>query len=473
MDADVIVIGAGLSGLVTARNLVAAGVDVVVVEARDRVGGRTEHGHLADGTPIELGGQWIGPGHDRMAALLDDLGLESFLAYNEGEILLLLAGGRARMASHRGAVPPLNPFVLADLAQAQLRFERLARQVPLEAPWSGPRARVHDARTFESWIRSNVHTRIGREYFRLLAEAVFAAEPRDLSLLHALFYVHAGGDLDTLINTDRGAQERRIVGGSARIAEELARRLGDRVRLGSPVRRIVQSDDGGGEGEGSGVGTRGGASVEVEVDGGGRLRARRVVVTLPPTLAGRLVYEPALPPWRDQLTQRVPAGAVSKCYAVYDEPFWREERLNGTSICDVGPVKLTFDNSPPSGSPGILLGFTEGDDARRMSALPPAERRDAVVRCFVRAFGPRAAEPREYLERDWAAEEYTRGCYGAHFTPGTWTMYGHALRAPVGAIHWAGAETATEWNGYMEGAVRSGDRVSAEVLAELGLAPIR
>jgi monoamine oxidase len=461
VDAEVIVIGAGLSGLVTACDLVAAGVDAVVVEARDRVGGRTEHGHLADGTPIELGGQWIGPGQDRMAALLDELGLDSFPTYNEGEILLLLASGRSRMASHRGAVPPLNPFVLADLAQGQLRFERLARRVPLDAPWSGPRARVHDARTFESWIRSNLHTRTGRGFFRLLAAGVFAAEPRDLSLLHALFYVHAGGDLDTLINVDRGAQERRIVGGSARVADELARRLGDRVRLASPVRRIAQT------------GAGDGAVVEVEVDGGGRLRARRAVVTLPPTLAGRLVYEPALPPWRDQLTQRVPAGAVSKCYAVYDEPFWREEGLNGTSICDVGPVKLTFDNSPPSGSPGILLGFTEGDDARRMSALTPDERRAAVVRCFVRAFGPRAANPREYLDRDWATEEYTRGCYGAHFTPGTWTMYGHALRAPVGAIHWAGAETATEWNGYMEGAVRSADRVAAEVLGELGVTPAR
>jgi monoamine oxidase len=456
VDTDVIVIGAGLAGLVTARNLVMAGVETRVVEARERVGGRTEHGRLADGTPVELGGQWIGGTQDRIVELIAELGLETFPTYNEGEVLVLLGGGRARMASHRGAVPPLNPFVLADVAQARLRFDRLARQVPLDAPWAGPRARVHDARTFESWIRSNVHTRLGREYFRLVSEAVLAAEPRDLSLLHALFYVHAGGDLDTLIRTDRGAQERRIVGGSARIAEEVARHLGERVRLGTPVRRVRQRGPGAGGG------------VEVEVDGGGRIAAHRVVVALPPTLAGRLVYAPALPPWRDQLTQRVPAGSVSKCYAVYERPFWRDEGLNGQSISDVGPVKLTFDNSPPSGSPGILLGFTEGDDARRMAALTPAQRRAAVLRCFVRAFGPRAAEPREYLERDWAAEEYTRGCYGAHFTPGTWTVYGPALREPVGAIHWAGAETATAWNGYMEGAVRSADRAASEVLSALG-----
>jgi monoamine oxidase len=454
VDTDVIVVGAGLAGLVTARHLVEAGREVVVLEARQRVGGRTEHGELADGTPIELGGQWIGPTQDRMVELLADLGLDSFPAHNDGELLVMLGGGRARMPAHRGALPPFDPFVIADIAQAQLRFQRLARKVPLDAPWDGPRARVHDARTLESWIRSNVHTTLGRTYFRLVTEAVFAAEPRELSLLHALFYVHAGGDLDTLVNTDRGAQERRIVGGSARIAEELARRLGDRVRLGTPVRRITQGD-----GDRTGV--------TVEVDGGEPALARRVVVTLPPTLAGRLVYEPALPPWRDQLTQRMPAGSVSKVFAAYDEPFWRDDGFTGTSICDVGPVKLTFDNSPPEGCPGVLLGFTEGEDARRMSRLTATERRDAVLSCFVRAFGPRAAAPREYVERDWAAEEYTRGCYGAHFTPGVWTAFGPALREPVGAIHWAGAETATVWNGYMEGAVRSADRVAAEVLDAL------
>jgi monoamine oxidase len=458
VDVDVVVVGAGLAGLVTAQHLVAAGATVQVFEARDRVGGRLEHGRLADGTTVELGGQWIGPGQDRMVELLDDLGLDSFPTHNVGEILVLFGGERARMASHRGAAPPLNPFVVADLLQAQLRFDRLARRVALEAPWSGPRARVHDARTFESWIRSNVHTTTGRAFFRLLACGVFAAEPRDLSLLHALFYVRAGRDLDTMVNIDRGAQERRIVGGSARIAEGLASRLGPRVRLGTPVRRLAQRTAGAG----------GAPDVTAVLDGGADVHARRVVVTLPPTLAGRLVYEPVLPASRDQLTQRVPAGAVSKFHAVYDAPFWREDGLNGVSMADVGPVKLTFDNSPPSGTPGILLGFAEGDDARRLSTLGPARRREAVIGSLVRAFGPRAAAPREFLERDWAAEEYTRGCYGAHFTPGTWTSYGHALRPPVGAIHWAGTETAGAWNGYMEGAVRSADRVATEVLTALG-----
>lgn len=193
--------------------------------------------------------------------------------------------------------------------------------------------------------------------------------------------------------------------------------------------------------------------------------ADHVVVTLPPTLAGRLEYAPALPSWRDQLTQRMPAGSVIKCFAVYDEPFWRADGLNGQAASDVGPVKVTFDNSPPSGTPGVLMGFLEGAEARAAARLPEEQRRKLVLDCFVRYFGPRAATPVRYFERDWMAEEFTRGCYGAHFTTGVWTSYGHAWREPVGRIHWAGAECSPEWNGYMEGALRSGEAVADEVLS--------
>jgi len=189
-------------------------------------------------------------------------------------------------------------------------------------------------------------------------------------------------------------------------------------------------------------------------------------VTVPPTLAGRLEYDPPLPSWRDQLTQRMPAGSVIKTYATYPEPFWRKDGLNGQAAADAGPVKVTFDNSPPSGRPGVLTGFLEGQDARAWARRSPAERREAVIGCFVRYFGDAAAMPDQYAERDWMAEEFTRGCYGAHFAPGTWTSYGQAWRAPAGRIHWAGAECAPQWNGYMEGAVRSGE-ATAEAVATL------
>jgi monoamine oxidase len=190
----------------------------------------------------------------------------------------------------------------------------------------------------------------------------------------------------------------------------------------------------------------------------------RAVVALPPTLAGRLEYRPALPPWRDQLTQRVPAGSVIKVHLVYDEPFWRHEGLSGQAAGDTGPVKVVFDNSPPSGRPGILVGFMEGDDARAWSRATPKERAAAAAASMAGYFGPRAGRPSECIERDWSAEEFSRGCYGAHFGPGTWTSLGPALREPVGPLHWAGAEYATVWNGYMEGAVRSGEDAARAVL---------
>lgn len=449
MTEPVIVVGAGLAGLACARRLLASGREVVVLEGRDRVGGRLEGGVLADGTPVELGGQWVGPTQDRMYELIAELGLSTFRTWNDdGDILVDLGGRQTRMRSARGAVPRLSPFAIADLAQGMLRFTRAARRVDLERPWESPDAAVLDGQTFETWIRRTLRTTTGRDYFRVACEAVFAAQSTDLSLLHALFYSHSGTDLETLISTDLGAQQDRIVGGSVRIAQTMAEALGERVRLGRVVRRVEQSED----------------SVRVVCADGEPVTGSHVVVTLPPTLAGRLDYAPAMPSWRDQLTQRVPAGSVIKLYAVYPRPFWRDGGLNGQAASDRGPVKVCFDNSPPSGTPGVLMGFLEGAEARALARATVAERRQAAIACFVRYFGPEAADPVEYLERDWMAEELTRGCYGAHFAPGVWTAYGPALREPVGRVHWAGAECSPVWNGYMEGAVRSGEAAATTVL---------
>jgi monoamine oxidase len=447
---NVVVVGAGLAGLAAARWLASSGHEVTVVEARDRVGGRTEGLALADGTPLELGGQWLGEGHSRMHQLAGELGLSTFRTWNdEGHLVLDLLGRQSRMKPTRGAVPRLSPFAVADLAQGLLRFERLARRTDLERPWRTPGAEVLDGQTWEGWIRRNLRTRAGRAYFHVACEAVWAAEPADVSLLHALFYTHSNTDLETLIAVDRGAQQDRVAGGSVLVAEAIAAGLGERVVLGRPVRRIEQDA----------------TEVRVIARDGTQFRGEAAIVTLPPTLAGRLEYDPPLPSWRDQLTQRMPAGSVIKAFAVYPEPFWRADGLNGQAASDTGPVKVTFDNSPPSGTPGVLMGFLEGRQARTWARRGEADRRAAVLGCFARYFGAAAARPEQYHERDWMAEEFTRGCYGAHFAPGVWTSYGEAWRAPAGRVHWAGAECAPRWNGYMEGAVRSGEAVAEEAVA--------
>jgi monoamine oxidase len=445
-EADVVVVGAGLAGLAAARGLVARGSSVVVLEARDRVGGRVLNHDIGDGKVAEVGGQWIGPTQEALAALARQLGVETFPTHAAGHNLIEY-GGRVRR--YTGTIPRINPAVLVDVEQAQRRLNRLARKVPLDAPWETRNAAKLDGQTAATWMHRNMATKSGRMLLELGVEAVWAAQPEELSLLHVLFYIHSAGSLELLFDTEGGAQQDRFVGGSQLLALRMAEELGDeRLVLGAPVRRIEHSADGG---------------VTAHADGA-VARGRRAIVAIAPTLAGRIAYDPPLPGYRDQLTQRMPLGTVAKCMAIYAEPFWRSEGLSGQGTSDRGPVRLSFDNSPPDGSPGVLLGFLEGRNARELGRLPEKERRTAAIDCFARMFGPRAASPDDYVERLWAEEEWTRGCYGCHMPTGAWTAYGPALHAPIGPLHWAGAEYAQVWNGYMDGAVRSGDAAAAAVL---------
>lgn len=442
---DVAIVGAGLAGLSAARTLVAQGVDVVVLEARDRVGGRLHNHRLSRGEIVEIGGQWVGPTQREVMAWIRELGLTTYPTHDTG---LNLFERRGRLSRYSGAIPRLGPAVLADVGQAQARLDRMARRVPLDAPWRAPRAEAWDRQTVATWIARNTATRGARDFFQLVCEGVWASDPADLSLLHFLFYVHSGGGIDTLISTGGGAQQDRVVGGSQLIAVAAAEPLGDRLVLSAPARRVLQDGDG----------------VTVQTDGLD-VRASRVVVAIPPTLAARIDYEPILPGTRDQLTQRMPQGTVVKCMAVYDEPFWRADGFSGQVTSTDGPVKVVFDNTPHGAERGVLLGFLEGPQARAFGRVSPEERRDAVVECFARFFGPRAATPVEYVDRAWAEEEFSRGCYGGYLPPGVWTSLGGALREPCGRVHWAGTETAEVWNGYMDGAISSGARAAREVLA--------
>ncbi|MDQ2958383.1 MAG: flavin monoamine oxidase family protein [Actinomycetota bacterium] len=446
LEADAIVIGAGLAGLTATRELKEAGWSVRLLEARDRVGGRLKGYSLGDGKAVDLGGEYYGDKSTAIAETARSVGVSGFRTFDKGERITFING---RRFDYTGLFPwRMGPAVLADFGRAILKIERLARTVPPESPWNAPNAEKLDSQTFWSWCQRNVATATARAFLTMATEAAYCASPADLSLLHVLYYANASGGFRYLMEISGGIQRYRFDGGAHSIPMKLAARLPDELRLGAPVRRIEQRSD------------------SVVVSGPGfQARARWVVVAVPLTLAGRIDYAPALPGYRDQLTQRMPAGAAIKCLAIYDEPFWRAAGLSGQVTSNDGPFRVAFDTSPPDGSPGVLSAFVTGSAARAMTRLSRAERRAAVLEGLVRGLGPRAGKPVDFVEQNWLDEEFTRGCYHGFAPPGVYTVYGPALRAPIGRIHWAGTETAVHQMGSMGGAIDSGRRVARELLA--------
>ena len=443
-ETDVAVVGAGFAGLAAARAVVAAGADAVVLEARDRVGGRVVNAEIGGGKVVEMGGQWVGPTQDRLYALAAELGVATFPTHSDGDNLLRVDG---KLRRYSGTIPRLGPLALLDVHFATRRLNRVARRIDPEAPWEAEDAAELDATSVGAWIDRTMRSRTAQRLMRVAGRTIWGAEPEELSLLHLAFYLRSAGGFEMLTDVEGGAQQDRFEGGSQLVTIRMAEELGDRVVLGSPARRIAHRPEG----------------VTVEADGVS-VRARRAIVAVPPPLVDRIDFAPALPPARRQLAHRMPMGWLVKCVALYDEPFWRADGFSGEALNESGPVTMVFDNSPPDGSPGALVGFVGGADAHEFAKLGASERRAAVLGSFESLFGPPARAAERYIEQDWGAEEWSGGGPVANFATGGWSASGGALREPVGPVHWAGAETATVWNGYIEGAVLSGERAAAEAL---------
>ena len=456
--ADVVVVGAGFAGLTAALKLKQAGKSVLVLEARDRVGGRAHNATIPGGEVTERGAAFIGPTQDHIAALASEFGVATFPTYDTGDNVYIRDGNRSTYSDTgiTGTAPP-DPVILPDLAKVVLTLDSMATEVDVNSPWTAANAASWDAQTLQSFVEANSVTPQFRELIPAATRPIFGAEPRELSLLFTVFYIAASGNEQNVgtfernFNTRMGAQQDRFEGGTQLVAIRVAKHLGKkRVLLKQPVRRIIQ------EKHGVTVLTK-----HLQVT------AKRAIVAIPPTLAGRIDCQPDLPPLRDQLTQRIPQGNLTKVACVYKRPFWRDAGLTGTAISTDGFVNATFDDSPPDGSPGVVFGFVGGDQSRAFHALSARRRKAAIVAQFTQFFGSGAAKPIDYIESYWAGERWSRGCPVGIAGPGVYTGYGPALREPVGRIHWAGTETSTYWNGYMDGAVRSGERATAEVLAEI------
>ena len=439
-NADVIVIGAGAAGLKAATELVALGRTVIVLEANDRVGGRLKAGIVA-GQIVDFGGQWVGKGHDVLLEEAKRFGIETYAQYDSGKTVMQLLG---KLVQFTGPVPRMPIFSLIELFRMQKRWEHDMATVPADAPWDAPKAKLWDGMTLESWIEKNLHTRAAREFARLVPRGAWAAEARQVSYLWFLDALRSSHGLDYLMTVKDGALDAKFKGGMHQIVQRLADALGEHLVLGAPVSRIVQTDDG----------TR-------VTTPNGEFAARFVIVTAPPAAAARIAFEPHLPSLRDGLHQRMPAGAIMKLVIAYAEPFWRADGFSGQVATDDDTLGIVMDDVRDDGA-ALLLAFIEGRRAVELSGVGKDARREKVIASLVRFFGPKAANFIAYNDNDWTLEPYAHG-YVASMPPGTMTRFGRALREPCGRIHWAGSETAEEWAGYIEGAMRSGIRAAHEV----------
>lgn len=446
-NADVVVVGAGFAGLAAARELDKRGRDVVVLEGRDRVGGRSSTATIA-GVPVDLGGTFVGPTQDAVVAMADELGCQTVPTHSRGKNLIRWRG---KVRAYRSTIPRLSILELLDVSRIQWRFERVCRRVPVDEPWTSPIADTLDSKTLDQWLRY-VHASAGaRDLMTIMARVTWGCEPDAVSMLHAVRYVKAAGGLGRMLDVEGGAQQDRFPGGTQQIAIRMADELGPRVVLDAAVHTVERHTDG----------------TLAVISDKGTVTAKAVIVAIPPEHRKGIAFLPELPPEYGKLAQHWPQGNLSKAYAAYETPFWRANGCSGEALSDEGPVFITFDVSPGDSDvqgPGVLLGFT---DSRTFDPLPPAERRDRALKGFAALFGDAALHPIDYLDHCWSAEEFAPGGPTAAVPPGSWTTYGPWLRKPVDGIHWAGTETADTWTGFLDGAIRSGQRAADEVDREL------
>lgn len=447
IHADVIVVGAGFAGITAAKLLVEAGKKVVVLEARNRIGGRTHTEDVLPGLTLDVGGQWVGPTQLRVMRAIRDHKIPLFPTFNSGENIF---ENRGKLAQYTGTIPTMNPLALADLGLAMSRLDKLALTVDLQNPWSTPDARILDSQTLATWVEKNTYTDTARQTLWTALQMIFATEPSRLSLLYSLFIIKSCQGLDILFGVEGGAQQDRFTQGTHSLLSKFSKSFEKSIVLNSPVRAIEQR-----------------TQVIVARGENFSVTGKKLILAIPPTLCQKIDFSPQLDVDRQQLCQTMPMGSVIKVLCVYPSPFWRNRKLSGQAVSLYGDVFSTFDNSTPNRSEGVLVAFVVGRQAEEMRRLRPEVRQAKVLEALKVFYGEEVTKPSHYSEHTWSTEVWTQGCFFGVMPPGVMTSVGAALWRPQGHIHFAGTETAREWNGYIEGAMESGERAGNEVLQSL------
>ncbi|MFE3255061.1 flavin monoamine oxidase family protein [Nocardia sp. NPDC059091] len=444
-DFDYCVIGGGFAGLTAALRLKQAERSVAVLEARDRLGGRTFTEVRADGCWIDRGGAWIGPGQDRIHALMNEFGVGSYPQYTDGEAMMVVDGKQYR---YSGTIPwSMSTWASMNLGASFVELGHMCKSIPLEAPWEAKKADKWDRMSLAQWLDRTVWSKPAHDLLETAIAGSYTSAASEVSMLFALYQMASGGGPNFVFGVKGGAQDARPIGGMGAIYRPMAAALGDSIHLSQPVHSIEQDA----------------AGVRVHADGS-TVRARRAIVAVPLAIAGQIRYEPMLPVDRSLLHQRVPSGSIIKISVVYDEPFWRRDGLSGQSAAPGSPATVTIDGCTDAGRPGVLCVISEGPIARQIGRLDPAERRTAILHELVTRFGEKAGVPVDYIEQDWSAERYSGGGMLSHTPTGVLTQFGRTLREPCGRIHWAGTESSAVMCGWVDGAIRSGERAASEVL---------